>query len=197
VNEALHPSTLTNALVFLPADEPRRLLHPFTEARNATFDQEVLWALDGGSRQNRRVLDTFPERRPYLLEDGERPELRPLTRLQGQRVPLRVMADAAGMGDATVEVLWGGRRYVWQVDGRASIDVLLTSSSVETKPTVAEQEPTAPVAGELVVRLLAGEEDRASVTVPIEVRRRRVDLLLPSGRRAQPRALEVLAGNSS
>jgi hypothetical protein len=197
VNEALETSTLTDALVFLPAYEPRRLLHPFTEARNVTFDQEVLWALDSGSRGNRKVLDTFPERRPYLLQDGARPELRPLTRLQGERVPLRIVTNAPGVRDAMIELLWRGRRYVWRVDERKSIDILLTSSLVEAEPPVSAPEPAKSVASELVVRLVAGGEDLESVTVPIEVRQRRVDLLLPSESLAEPRALEVLGGNAS
>jgi hypothetical protein len=194
VDAALDTSRLSEALVFLPSHPPHRLLTPLTQGRNASFDQKVLWALDGGSEDNRRVLDAFPGRRPYRLEDGATAELRPLTRVQGTRVPLRVVTNSDGAQDRALEVLWAHRRYRWPIAAGARIDIALTAAGVEGGPPATER-AGAPGArtGDLVVRLLEDDREQASMTVPVERSANALDVVLPSAHAARPQALDVIA----
>lgn len=197
VQAVLEFSAPVNSLVFLPAPEPRRLLHPFVQARNASFDQDVLWALDRGGSANRAVADTFPERRPYLLHEGETPQLLPLARLQGERVPLRFMVDDQGARNATLEVAWRGRLYSWRVRGRTSMQTMLASSGLEAEPSGRVRGPAGPAGNQLEATLVAEDEVLGSVSVAIGVQQGQVDLLLPSQAPAEPGAVEVLAVGDS
>jgi hypothetical protein len=58
---------LDRAVVFLPPLDGPWLLQPFSMARNADFDQPVVWAIDRGERQNLDVARNLPGRTPYRV----------------------------------------------------------------------------------------------------------------------------------
>jgi hypothetical protein len=59
---------LHDAVVFLPVNQ---LGHPFQDAQNdASYDDDVLWAIDRGACANAEVLRTFSGRTAYRLRIG-------------------------------------------------------------------------------------------------------------------------------
>jgi len=68
------------AVVFLPPLDGPYLLQPFSQARNATFDGPVVWAIDRGPRPNLDVVLRLPGRTPYRVVAGR--SRRSPTRLQ-------------------------------------------------------------------------------------------------------------------
>jgi 4-amino-4-deoxy-L-arabinose transferase-like glycosyltransferase len=85
----LEENRLDHAIVFLPRYVPQ-LMVPFSRARNPSFDQEVVWALDRGDEANLRALDLFPTRKPYLLTEGAPGVLYELARHRGRTVTAEV-----------------------------------------------------------------------------------------------------------
>ncbi|MDP9441897.1 MAG: glycosyltransferase family 39 protein, partial [Actinomycetota bacterium] len=178
------------AVVFLPSEH---LLLPFTEARNASLDQRVLWAVDRGTSPNLRVLDSFPGRTPYLVEGGETPELRELAQLRGDRLGLRVLANPPAATPAVVELVWRGQGYTVPVPGSGELAVTLTAEGTEGMPTEASPD-IRDITDELFVRLLVGGEEVAGGSMPIMVEGKSLHVLLPAAARTDAELLDVVAG---
>lgn len=180
------------AVVFLPSEH---LLLPFTEGRNVSLDQPVLWAVDRGTAPNLRVLDSFPGRTPYLVEGGETPELRQLAQLRGDRVPLRVLTDPPAGTPAVVELIWRGRGYTVPVSGSGELAVTLTAEGTEGVPIEARPDVRDRITDELFVRLLVADEEVAAGSMPIEVDGKTLQVLLPVAARTDAELLDVVAGS--
>jgi 4-amino-4-deoxy-L-arabinose transferase-like glycosyltransferase len=110
------------SLVFLPADV---LLTPFPTARNPTLDGEVLYALDRGPSANVAVAQSFPDRRPYLVQFPPargRPQqpsrLRPLDVVSGRAVNIPINVGQA-VKDVVLSVEWRGERVDCRFDPAA------------------------------------------------------------------------------
>src|SRR5204862_1944231 len=73
-------AALGPAVVFLPPLDGPYLLQPFSQARNATFDGPVVWAIDRGPGPNLDVAFRLPGRTPYRAVRGR--SRRSPTRLQ-------------------------------------------------------------------------------------------------------------------
>lgn len=189
----LEAVSLERAVVFLPGVDPEQLLNPFTHARNASFGQPVLWAVDRGGSRNAALLEEFPGRAPHLLEEGDSPELRPMTRVRGKRIALRVIADPVGPRAATLELIWQGERLRLPVGGRREAPVVLTAAGMETSDPDATVEPVRSAPGEVLARLLVAGKEVAAGRMSVTVEGGALDTVVPALPRTEREALDVVA----
>ncbi len=192
IHAPLEAAPLERATVFLPA---RHLLTPFTHARNVSFEQPVVWAVDRGSSHNLRVVNAFPGRTPYLLEAGDEPELRRLTPVRGERLDLRVLTEVPAPSSATVEVVWRGERHALPVSGRRELPLVLNAEGTAGMPPESVRDSVGPPNGELVVRLLVAGREVASRRVAVEAEGNILHALVPASADVDTDALDVVAGS--
>jgi len=188
----LEAATSEPAAIFLLGEY---LLNPFTQARNVSFDQHVLWALDRGTSPNLRVLDAFPGRAPYVFEGGDIPRLSRLARLRDERLHLRVLTDTREATAGLVELVWRGKRYVLPVAGSAEVAVVLTAGGIDGMSPLPADDAVNPEDDELVVRLLVDGQEAAAGRTLILAEGETLQALLPVDRRAGGEQLHILAGS--
>ncbi|MGH2688130.1 MAG: hypothetical protein ACRDKW_04905, partial [Actinomycetota bacterium] len=91
------------SVVFLPQLQGPWLLQPFALARNGSFDDKVIWALDQGDEDNFEVLEEFPGRTPYRVTAEPIKVDRDLPTTLNYRTGLEHMGIASA-GRVTVDV---------------------------------------------------------------------------------------------
>lgn len=124
-------TSLERAIVFLPQIQGPWLLQPFALARNtASYDGEVIWAIDRGDDENLRVLDEFRGRSPYRVRaipvegDPDTPTtldfvttLEPMQVERGPQVPIQlVVRNPTPSRLLFVDVTMGRRKVSFLLD---------------------------------------------------------------------------------